>query len=157
MLKRYLPWFVLAFVVVACSKNSLETRPSIKIKNINSTEVFPNQQLVISLEFDDKEGDLGGGTVTHIRNRLNIKGFDPLFDKTDTVASPLPDFPKTTTGEIEVRIDYSHLDEDPGTPDLPGAPGIPVNDTMTFKLFVTDIAGNVSDTVVTDQIVERKR
>ncbi|MBL7698060.1 MAG: hypothetical protein JNK79_07870 [Chitinophagaceae bacterium] len=163
MLKRYLPYLAFAVVVVACDKNKLETRPSLKIKNVNTSEVFPGQQLIVTLEYKDKEGDLGNGFVTYVRNRLNGTPLDPLLDKTDTVERPLPDFPKTTTGDIEVKIDYAFMDEDPGTPEIPATPttpaipAVPVNDTMIFKFYVKDAEGNVSDTLSTGTIVERAK
>lgn len=147
MLKRYLPFILFVTVVVACSKDKLQTRPSIKMKGINTTEVFPGQNLEINLEFTDKEGDLGGGTITYIRNRLNIKPIPDAAsnDKADTITSILPEFPKTSSGEIDLNIVNGFLSEDPFD-----------NDTMNFKIFVKDLGGNNSDTITTETIVERQ-
>jgi hypothetical protein len=147
MLKRYL-FFILFFpILFSCSKDKLQTRPSIKIKNVSSSEVFPGQDLRITLEYDDKEGDLGNGIVTYIRDRLNIRPIPDAAsnDKVDTIRNTIPDFPKSSTGEMEIKIAGGLLDEDPND-----------NDTMIFKIFVQDIAGNVSDTLSTGTIVERK-
>jgi hypothetical protein len=151
MLKRYLIPLLIVLVAVACDKNKLETRPSLKIKDVNTTEVFPGQQLVITLEYTDKEGDLGGGVMTYVRNRLNVTPIPdaPSNDKADTVERILPDFPKTTSGQIEVKIDQTFMDEDPGKDSTY------VNDTMFFKLYVKDAVGNVSDTVTTGTVLER--
>ena len=147
MLKRYVPFLLLATVLVACDKNKLETTPVIEIKNINTTEVLPGQELVITLLYKDKEGDLGGGLITYIRNRLNSKPIsDPASnDKADTVQRILPNFPKTTSGDIELKIDNAFMTEDPFE-----------NDTMIFKIFVADAANNVSDTVVTGTVIDRQ-
>lgn len=147
MLKRYLPYLVFSVVVVACDKNKLETTPSINIKNVNTTEVFPGQQLVVTLDYQDKEGDLGNGLITYIRERLNIRPIPDAQsnDKADTVVRMLPDFPKTTSGDIELKIDQAYMSEDPFD-----------NDTMVFKIFVTDVAGNVSDTVSTGTVIDRQ-
>jgi hypothetical protein len=147
MLKRHLLFLLAATIVVACNKGKLETRPSLKLKNINSTELFPGQDLVIDLEYRDKEGDLSSGIITYIRTRLNIKPItDPASnDKADTIATPLPEFPKTSTGDIQLKIVNGFLSEDPFD-----------NDTMNFKIFVKDLAGNVSDTITTETIVERQ-
>jgi hypothetical protein len=147
MLKRYLLFLLVASVVMACSKDKLSTKPSIRIKNINTTEVFPGTDLRISLEFKDKEGDLGGGILTYIRNRTNIKPIPDATsnDKNDTVEYIIPIFPKTSTGDIDLNIQNSFLSEDPFD-----------NDTMFFKIFVKDVAGNLSDTVQTESIVERQ-
>ena len=66
-------------------------------------------------------------------------------DKIDTVSSSIPEFPKTTTGEIKVTVPNSLLNEDPFD-----------NDTMVFKIFVVDAAGNSSDTITTPTIVEKQ-
>ena len=140
--KKYLPFLMLVVLVVACSKDKLETRPSIKIKSINSTEIYPGMDLRITLQYDDKEGDLGNGQLTYLRNRLNIM-YPVINDLADSVSYPLPDFPKTSTGEIDLIIPGNFLDENPNQ-----------NDTMDFKIFVIDVAGNVSDTITTPTIVE---
>jgi hypothetical protein len=147
MLKRYLPLIIIIAGIVACSKDKLNTRPSIEIKNINTTEVLPGQQLVINLNYKDKEGDLGNGIITYIRNRLNVKPIPdaPSNDKADTTRSPLPDFPKTTSGEIELKIDGTFMSEDPFE-----------NDTMNFQIYVTDVAGNSSDTLNTGVVVDKQ-
>jgi hypothetical protein len=154
MLKRYGPFLLLLTVFVACSKGKLNTNPSIKFKTINGTDFFPGSTVNITLDYTDKEGDLGNGTLTYIRNRTNTKPIsDPASnDKIDTVHTPLPDFPKTTTGEISVLIPYSFLDEDPIT-DTSNPSRF--NDTMFFKILVRDVAGNVSDTVISPTIVQR--
>ena len=147
MLKRYLPLIIVASGIVACGKDKLNTKPSIEVKNVNTTDVLPDQQLVINLTYTDKEGDLGGGMITYIRERLNIIPIqDPASnDKADTTRSPLPDFPKTTSGEIELKIDGAFMSEDPV-----------VNDTMNFKIFVTDAGGNTSDTITVGPVVDKQ-
>lgn len=147
MLKRYLPYLIFAAFIMACDKNKLETKPTIEIKNINTTEVLPGQQLVITLTYKDKEGDLGNGLITYVRNRLNVKPIPDAQsnDKADTVPRILPDFPKTTTGDIELKIDQAYMSEDPFE-----------NDTMVFKIFVVDVAGNTSDTVTTGTVIDRQ-
>lgn len=153
MLKKLFPFIALLIVVAGCDKNKLETKPSITLKKMNGNEfvldsvTFSIPDLVMTLEYDDKEGDLGGGIITYIRDRINI---DPISnpasnDKVDTIRSPLPDFPKTSTGDIDIIVPGTFLIEDPID-----------NDTMTFKIFVQDVAGNISDTIVTPTIVQRK-
>jgi hypothetical protein len=153
MLKRYLPFLLLAVIVVACTKGKLESRPSIKLKKLNGTEfvldstTFFIPDLVMTVTYEDKEGDLGNGVITYIRNRLNVKPIEnpASNDKTDTIRSQIPDFPKTSTGDIDIIFPGSFLIEDPRE-----------NDTMNFKIFVQDVAGHVSDTIITPVIVQRK-
>lgn len=153
MLRKCVPFLLAVVVFAACSKDKLETKPTIELKSLNGTEfVFDPMlgvpDLIMTFEFRDKEGDLGGGTVTYIRNRTNA---DPISnpaanDKIDTVRAPLPNFPKSTTGEFEIKFPGPFLIEDPDD-----------NDTMFFKVLVQDVAGNVSDTVVTPTVVQRKQ
>ena len=153
MLKRCFP-FIVVLAVIGCDKDKLETKPSIELKKVNGTEflldsvTFRIPDLIMTLRYDDKEGDLGGGVVTYIRTRTNI---DPIEnpaanDKIDTIRSMLPEFPKTSTGEIDIIFPGTFLLEDPRD-----------NDTMFFDLFVQDLAGNVSDTIRTPTIVQRKQ
>lgn len=136
---------VLSLVLVfACSKDKLETKPSISIKKVNSTEIVQNSLLRVTLEFSDKEGDLGQGELTYVRDRTNIRPIPGGFDKADTARYPLPEFPNRQTGEIDVDIPYDFLDEDPND-----------NDTMTFRFSVIDRAGNKSDTITSGKIVAR--
>lgn len=155
MLKRYLP-FLLLSIVVSCTKDKANTKPSIKFKNINGSEFVPGSTVNIGLQFTDKEGDLGNGTLTYIRDRTNLKPItDPASnDKADSITTTLPDFPKSTTGDLSVLIPYAFLDEDP-LPSNDSAHASLYNDTMVFKIFVTDIQGNSSDTIITPQIIQR--
>ncbi|MEO8582908.1 MAG: hypothetical protein ABI415_03870 [Flavitalea sp.] len=141
MLKRYLPFLVLVVLVISCSKDKLSTKPSIAIKSINGTEFTLLQDVVITLTFKDKEGDLGNGSLTYLRNRLNVY-YPVINDLADSVGYALPEFPKTTSGEIKVIIPSGFLSENPQ-----------FNDTVNFKIFVKDVAGNVSDTVTTPTLI----
>ncbi len=153
MLKKILPFLLVLAVFVGCSKGTLESRPSIELRNMNSTQfpIDPNTffipDLVMTIRFDDKEGDLAGGTVTYIRVRTNL---DPIEnpaanDKIDTIRSLLPDFQKATTGEIDIKFPGNFLIEDPRD-----------NDSMYFRITVQDVAGNASDTIDTPPIVQIK-
>jgi hypothetical protein len=132
---------------MACSKDTFETRPTIKVKDLSSEVIVLNSSLDITLEYTDKEGDLGNGELTYIRVRQNIKGIPQpgQNDQTDTVHYPIPVFPPKTKGEIVVTIPYGFMSEDPND-----------NDTMIFKLSVIDIRGNKSDTVTTKSVVAKQ-
>ncbi len=142
MLKRYSFLLLVVTLAFACSKDKLETKPSITLKSVNSTEIYSGMDLVILLEYRDKEGDLGNGLLTYLPERLNI--FYPIINpQPDSVGYTLPDFPKTSEGEIQVVIPGNFLNENPN-----------YNDTVRFHIVVTDLAGNVSDTLTTPVIVQ---
>ncbi|HET9824647.1 MAG TPA: hypothetical protein VFP87_04905 [Chitinophagaceae bacterium] len=135
----------LAVVLCTCSKGKFQTTPTIRIKDMNTTEVnAPNGELKITLECTDKEGDEGQGELTYIRVRTNsIPIPDPVNnDKADTARQAVPSFPKTDKVEMVLLIPYTFLDEDPGR-----------NDTMYFKLTLRDSQNHQSDTITTKSIV----
>jgi len=142
MLKRYSSLLVVMAIALACSKDKLETKPSIKIKSVNATELPRQMDLIILLEFRDKEGDLGNGLLTYLRERLNVY-YPALNDLADSVSNPIPDFPKTSQGEIQVVIPADLMDQNSFQ-----------NDTMQFKILVHDLGGNISDTITTPVIVQ---
>ncbi|HSB93099.1 MAG TPA: hypothetical protein VLC28_08285 [Flavitalea sp.] len=143
MVKRTLTVLCLA-LVFACGKDTLQTKPSIKVKELNGTQIPPGAILRVTLEFNDKEGDLGAGELTYVRDRLNSRPVPGAFDKADTARYVLPVFPDRETGDIDVDIPYDFMDEDPND-----------NDTMVFRFMVIDRAGNKSDTITSEQVVAR--
>lgn len=142
MLKRYLPYIVLALIVVSCSKDKYQTKPTISIKSVNGSEFVSAQDILVNIEYTDKEGDLGNGLLTYYRNRLNVT-WPPNNDLADTAFYNIPDFPKATKGEFQLRIQAGFLNENPDN-----------NDTVEFKIFVRDAGGNVSDTITTPVFVQ---
>ena len=135
---------LLVIVSYSCSKNKFETTPTIRVKDINSTDInAPDGILKITLEVTDKEGDAAGGDLTYIRVRTNSTPIpDPTNnDKADTADAVVPSYPKTDKVEMVLTIPYSFLDEDPGR-----------NDTMYFKLTLRDGQNHQSDTITTKSI-----
>jgi len=135
-------------ILIACHKDNFETKPTLRVKDINTTEVnAPDGELRITLECTDKEGDEGEGELTYIRVRTNtIPIPDPnTNDKADTARTAVPAFPKTDKVELVLTIPYNFLNEDPNR-----------NDTMFFKITVRDSQNNQSDTITTKSIVAKQ-
>ncbi|HEV8287328.1 MAG TPA: hypothetical protein VGQ09_23630 [Chitinophagaceae bacterium] len=134
-------------ILYACGKNKFETTPTIRIKDVNDTEITPGSSLKITVECTDKEGDLGGGQLTYIRVRTNTIAIPnpSVNDKADTAYYTVPDFPKTDKIDLDLTIPYDFMNEDPNR-----------NDTMFFKITVRDIESNQSDTIATKTIVARQ-
>jgi hypothetical protein len=149
-MKLVLAIFILftTLLIVSCSKGKFETKPRLEIKSYSTKEVPLHGQLVIHVNFFDKEGDLGGGDFFAARYRLNIRpltGADAhLADTLDTAHGySVPVFPPTDQGSIDLTFDHdSFLKE-----------SVFENDTIFFRIAVTDKAGHKSDTVNTDPIV----
>jgi hypothetical protein len=132
-------------VLCACHKDKFETTPTIRIKDMNTTEVHaPDGILRITLEVTDKEGDAGEGDLTYIRVRTNSTPIpDPTNnDKADSPHVAVPPYPKTDKVDMVLTIPYSFLDEDPQR-----------NDTMYFRLTLRDSKNHQSDTINTKSVV----
>jgi hypothetical protein len=136
--------FVLSLLVVlaACGKDKFETKPKLEIKDYNSKEIFPGEDLRIRMNYFDKEGDLSEAQMIGILQRLNIFPLAPGQDKVDTFRNNLPEYPENDDGEITFQLPYDFLKE-----------STVENDTIRFRFAVTDKAGNNSDTINSDPIV----
>jgi hypothetical protein len=131
---------LLVIIFVSCGKG-LTTKPQISIESIN-TLIPVNGQLQAKLKFSDKQGDLGGGTFTAVRVRMNLLPF-PTADSLNTIyQDSIPDFPNNSKGEFEFDLDASVFQEQTLR-----------NDTLVLKFIVTDRAGNMSDTLTSPLIV----
>jgi hypothetical protein len=128
-------------LVISCSKNSYTTKPQISIESITTT-VAHNGQLQAKLKFTDKQGDLGQGTFTAYRVRLNTFPITPDDSVATNYAEPIPDFPDKSLGEFQFNLDAGQMQEH-----------TTVNDTLQLKFFVTDRGGNTSDTITSPVIV----
>jgi len=126
--------------MAACSKDTFETKPKIEITGYNTRELRTDQILSITMDYFDKEGDLGNGSVTAILDRQNIS--DANIPRAMELAYVLPEFPPRDKGEIVLRIPYESLEHTDFE-----------NDTFLLRVFVIDRASNISDTVTTEQIV----
>jgi hypothetical protein len=133
---------LLSLVLFSCSKDKYTTKPQLKLTSIN-TVVPVNGQLEAKFEYTSKPGDIGGGTMLAIRNRLNQDSVLVGAGNTDTLPSQFPSFPTTPKAEIEYDIDWQSLHEDSNN----------LNDTIIMKYALIDAAGNSSDTISSPQIV----
>ncbi len=131
-----------AILLLACGKDKFETKPKLEIKGYSSKEIRQGDVMTIRLNYFDKEGDLSRAPVIGILKRLNLFPLAPGQDKVDTFSTSLPEFPKKDNGEITFQLSFDFLKE-----------STVEDDTLVFRFAVTDLAGNKSDTVTTDQIV----
>src|SRR5258706_12617570 len=136
-----------AFFIIPCRKGKFETRPRIEVKSYSTKEVPPQGQLIIRLNYFDKEGDLGGGDFFAARYRLNVRplaGSDINYPDTLDVAHgyTVPVFPAKDQGEVDLTLPYNGFLKESRAE----------NDTIYFRIAVTDKAGNKSDTISTDPI-----
>jgi hypothetical protein len=149
IMKPFFSILVMLLLLMACGKDTPETRPSIKFKSANTTDVALNQNLFVTLEFADKEGDISD-TLFIVRQRLNANG--PLVK--DPLPYVVPQFPKAQQGDLELNLEYFTdltLQLDPIR--IPGS-NPPQNevDTLTLKFVLKDKAGNISDTALLENL-----
>lgn len=129
-------------LLLACNKDKFQTKPQIEIVNYNTKVVGKGQQLVIDLQFTDKEGDLSEGKFVYIHKRTNRRLLPVTLNYPDSVINTVPVFPDHSKGEFSLHLDYTNLQRSPVE-----------NDSIYFRFVVVDRAGNKSDTVNSDQIV----
>jgi hypothetical protein len=141
-----------AFVVtvIACNKDKFLTKPTIKIKSLNSEYVPLNGSLIITLECTDKEGDVQD-SIFIVKRRLNRRVVPTLRD---TLRYKFPIFPNTPRTEVVATLDYQTILSASSPPNIPGTnPPQKELDTLILKLAVRDRAGHISDTITSKQII----
>ncbi len=146
-MKGFLSILIISFILItACGKDKFETKPTLEIKSVNSKNLGFNQDLIVNLEFRDKEGDVDS-VLFVIRERVNRLGRKTLSNN-----YAVPNFPNKNKGEIQVTLDHStQLIATFSTISLPGGKVQP--DTMNIKFVLKDRKDNKSDTVVVDNVV----
>ena len=152
MIRKLVPIVVVVTVLLACSKDKFQTKPSLEVTE-HAEVVGLQSSFRVVLEFTDKEGDISGAgdsTLWLKGELLNQRRVDPnVPQQYVNIYWPLPEFPDKTKGEIQLDLSYADfykmIDEDDPTKDK--------NDTIRIRFAVRDRAGNVSDTVSTGNIV----
>ncbi len=135
-------------LVVACSKDKFQTKPSIEIKSISPNPLPKNADLIIDLEYTDKEGDLATDSAIYIRKiRINQKPVGQTVR--DSFWLPLPgDVPKKTKGSIRLTLGWENYAKSAVNPGNPPAP-----DSLIFRISMRDAGKNASDTVESGLVV----
>lgn len=133
---------LLGGALITCSKDRFTTKPQIEIDSYNTKELQVRQDLVILLNFRDKEGDLPGGKFIFYPRRTNRRPPPFGVEYPDSVVTNIISFPNNDDGEFEFRLNWINL-----------SLGGNENDSLFFRFAVEDAAGNRSDTIQSDNIV----
>ena len=137
-------------ITVACNKDNLETRPSLKLRSINTSVVPVGGNLIIEFDFADKQGDVSD-TIFVRKIRINTIVVPTIRD---SFTLQVPTFPDKSRGIIELNLKYqNHLLSAINPPSSGGTPPNLHDDTLIFKFALRDEGKNISDTVTTDPIV----
>lgn len=136
----------ITLIALSCNKDTYNTRPKLTFKSVNGT-TFGNSQIVIfNIEFTDKEGDLQDKIWVQKITRTSSCASTNFTD-----SLRVPTFTPTPNLKGTIELGYS-------TSIIPGSnytvlPRCSKNDTCYFKFWIRDNAKNVSDTVVSPDIV----
>jgi hypothetical protein len=141
-------------VLISCKKDRFQTKPTIKVKEINGNFVPVNGKFVITLEATDKEGDVQDSVII-IKQRLNKRVVATIRD---TLRYKFPTFPKNNVILVQAELDYQSILSAISPPFIPNStPPKRELDTLRLRLAVRDNAGNTSDTIDSPVIyVERQ-
>jgi len=126
-----------------CGKDKFNTTPTLKLENVNTTDLHREQLLKFNFKFTDKEGDISNSIfVRKVVPGCNGSEFQQYY--------PVPAFPATQNqkGEIFVTFGYNIS----GYADVKG-PQCNQNDTATFQFVLKDMEGNESDTITSPPII----
>ena len=138
-------FFFLSFFLLACKKNTVSTPPSISF-----TSITPNNWLYTNIATDgpqlnfhikDKEGDIGYNVNTNTYSYVYV-----INDK-DTFPFSFPNMAITNDKnmDLDITVNISSIINNSLRLNTPLFP--PRTDTVQFRFFVKDFAGNVSDTM----------
>ncbi|NCT95559.1 MAG: hypothetical protein GXC72_14135 [Chitinophagaceae bacterium] len=128
----------------ACKKDTYTTRPQLKFKSVNGKVFGNNQAIVFTIEFTDKEGDVQDSIWVQKVSRTN--GCNNFSDRVK-----IPAFTATPNLKGDFELGYS-IGIVPGG-NYTVIPTCSKNDTCYFRFWARDKAKNVSDTIVSSDIV----
>ncbi len=132
---------LISLIFLASCQKGLTTKPQLTIQSI--TTVIPvNGEFNATIKFEDKQGDVGGGTFASVIVPTNVLPPPNGTNLTSVILDTVPDFPNNSTGQIFVTLPANSFEEQTLR-----------NDTLIMKFVVTDRAGNRSDTVTSQMIV----
>jgi len=149
-MRRYLLIATALILVVACGKDKLATKPSIKLKSTSGSFIPSGGGFSAELEFADKEGDISN-TLFIQKIRTNKKVVPTIRD---TFSLEVAEFNRTSRGNLRINLSYqNHLVSAINPPNLGGNPPVYEDDSLIIRFVLRDLGGNVSDTVSTSAIV----
>jgi len=138
-------FFLLSCLLIACKKNTVSTPPSIRFTSFSPdnwlyTNIAADGPL-LNFHINDKEGDIG----YNINN--NAYSYIYVINEKDTFPFPFPNMAITNDKnmDLDVSVNISNIINNSLRLNTPVFP--PRTDTIRFRFFVKDFAGNVSDTL----------
>lgn len=135
----------IAFLQVACSKDTYTTKPQLTFKSVNKYNINRGDLMIFNIEFRDKEGDVSD--TLYIQNKtLNC----PASDYPAPASYKIPEFPSSTNIKGELQVTFENGTNNTGNVIYSGNRCFKP-DTTYFYFWMKDKANNVSDTIRTDK------
>lgn len=132
-------------LITACSKDNFATKPTLKLKSINTNTLAKGDFLQVILEVTDAEGDLQDSIwIQQVVRNCSASGFISKYK--------FPDFPQTKNLKGDINICFAY-GTNLGCPTITGPKCTSQNDSSVFKIWIQDKAKNISDTITTDEVV----
>ena len=145
---RFILIIAVSVIIFACTKDQLTTTPKLKFRDVNTTSVTGQQDIRISLDLSDKEGDYT--TLLGVRKVIVGGCAADTFTELNKFFIP-QDFIDSKEKEGEVVVTLARNDRGGNSCSTPG--GGTKADTVVYKFWTEDRAGNKSDTTQTKNII----
>jgi hypothetical protein len=153
MKQRIAVFFSAVLFLAACSKDSVNTKPSLTLKSVSNDVVPKNGGLIFNFTFGDKESDIDSMFI--YRKRINVRTVTQTLR--DSIKLRVADYSTNQTGEFVLDFTcstcYQNYLVSAVNPPTGGVPLANIADTLLYKFVVKDRQKNVSDTVFYSPIV----
>lgn len=135
-----------AMIFTACSKDKFNSKPQLTFKGVSSTTIKSGDLLQFQIGITDKEGDIQD-TLWMIRTS---KICPRDFITRDSFK--VPDFISPANLDAKIDITFTYKIQNGDIKLITGCFSPPKNDTSTFKFWIRDKKGNISDTITSPAI-----
>ena len=140
-MRKVFPIICLLIFGFGCNKDSIQSKPILKVNSISSSKIYAGEDLEIRLQLTDQEGDFLD-TIWVKKSTTSCTRSNFIDSNLFRIPSDLPRT-KNFSGELVLTMNYSIVLQ----------PRCFASDTTTFSFWVKDAKGNKSDTVKTSQII----
>ena len=145
---------LIVLVFVTCSKDTYNTKPTLKFESVNATEFPQNSILEFKLTCTDKEGDVVD--TIWVQRVSKVSACDYL-STTDSFLIPNFKPPKNVKADFILTYGYPSNPVGADMPACYNSSSISTTDTSYFRFWMSDEANHTSDTVQSPDLVFLKQ
>lgn len=157
-MKKYMRALLFVFfsmlIIASCSKDKFSDKPMLTLKSVSSKHVPKGGVIQIKIEYTDAQGDIAGVPLFAEKQSSSYPCDDSSKKPTflDSLSYIIPgDVPATSNQKGEIVVTWEYYQLQPIACD-----GADTVESATFKFWLRDQAGNMSDTVSTPIITIEK-